>query len=243
MDASPMMLRRILVLCIVATSMIAALFMRPQITNEVYRIYYLKIKKMQASHAEKDAEALYDKKDYPGAIDLTEKFLIAFPGSTRLKRIRGLSLYMSGAHLEGAKYLFPLLSNSEEDVLLVQNIAATLFEERYFKDVITLLSNISPGKDAALNFYLGASLVETGNIRKALSHLEKSEARGSNNSDVYYYLGRAHEKLGDDKTAITQYRQALAINRFHREAKKALIALYTKKGNYQEAERIVRGRL
>ncbi len=238
-----MILRRILVLCIVAASIIAALFLRPQVKNEGYRIYYLKIKKMHASQAEKVAEALYEKKDYPGAIDRTEKFLIAFPGSTRLKRIRGLSLYMSGAHLEGAKYLFPLLSDSEEDMRLVQNIAATLFEDRYFPDVVMLLSKISPGRDPALNFYYGASLVETGNIRKALSHLEKSEARGSNNSDVYYYLGRAHEKLGDDKTAITQYRQALFINRFHREAKKALIALYTKKGNYKEAERIVRGRL
>lgn len=238
-----MKLKRIIVLLVVIASVLAALYLRPQARNEGYRFYYQKIRKLDAPRAVKKAEELLEKQKYMEAADLAGRLLIAFPQNPKLQRIRGLALYMSGAHLEGAKYLFPLLGNSEEDAPLIQNIAATLFEERYFPDVVTFLSKISPGKDPALNFYLGASLVETGNIRKALSHLEKSEARGSNNSDVYYYLGRAHENLGDDSTAVAQYRQALALNRFHRDAKKALIALYTRKGEYRNAERILRGGL
>lgn len=238
-----MLLKRTIILLVVTASVLAALYLRPQIRNAGYRYYYLKVRKLDASSAEKKAEELYIKQKYVEAGELAERLLVAFPDNTRLKKIRGLSLYASGLHLEGAKYLFPLLCDCEEDASLVQNIASSLFEERYFHDVVTLLSKVSPGRDPALNFYLGASLVESGNFQKALLHLKKSESRGSNNSDVYYYLGLAHEKLGDDRTAIIQYRQALAINRFHREAKKALIVLYTRKGNYKEAERIVRGKL
>ncbi len=238
-----MKLRRNIILLVIIASVLAAVYMRPQAKNAGYRFYFQKICKLDSSGAEKRVEKLYETQKHREAANLAEKLLIAFPGNARLKKLRGLSLYFSGAHLEGAKYLFPLLENREEDVQLVQNIAATLFEERYFPDVVTLLTKVSPGKDPALNFYLGASLIETGNIRSALAHLEKSEARGSNNSDVYYYLGRAHEKLGDERTAVIQYRQALSINRFHRDAKKALIALYIKQGNFTEAERILRGRL
>lgn len=237
-----MKIRRFIVLLVLVASVFAALYLRPQARTAGYRFYFQKVRKLNAQTAEMQAEKLYEKQKYLEAAAMAEKLLIAFPESTKLKKIHGLSLYMSGAHVEGAKYLFPLLSDSEEDAFLVQNIAATLFEERYFPDVITLLGKIRPARDPALNFYLGASLVEAGNARKAISYLEKSEARGSNNSDVYYYLGRAHEKLGEDAIAATHYKQALAINRFHREAKKALIALYTKKGAYREAERVLRGR-
>ncbi|MCX7678908.1 MAG: tetratricopeptide repeat protein [Spirochaetes bacterium] len=237
-----MKIRRTIVFLIVLCSILAGIYFRFTIRLLGYHIYYIKLKKYDAHTAERKAAELYEKQNYTEASELTKRLLLVFPQSIELQKIRGLSLFMLGNRIDGAKYLFPILRSTETDEMTLRNITSILFEERYFTDIVRLLERIPLGRDPELNYYMGSSLVEIGNYKKAIEYLEKSEARGSNNANVYYYLARAHEKLGNETEAITNYIQALRINPFHHESKKHLIALYTRKGLYKEAQRIVRGK-
>lgn len=237
-----MKMRRSFILLIIMCSVAAGIYFRPFIRLFGYKMYYLKIKKFDEQKAEKIVTELYTKQKYEESAALSQRLLLVFPQNLAIQKIRGLSLFMMGKHLDGAKYLLPLIRTSKTDEQMIRHISQTLFEERYFSDVVNLLEGIPLGKDPELNYYMGSSLVEIERYREAIVYLEKSEARGSNNANVYYYLGRAYEKLGNEIAAINNYRQTLKINPFHNEAKKLLIALYARKGLYTEAERALKGR-
>ncbi len=231
----------LILIVLLSASAVSAFIYREEARILYLKTYYLKVKKISADGAVKKSSGLYREKKYEEAADSARDFLLIFPGNEKLLRIAGMSLLMMEDRIAGAKYLIPLIDGSSEDRALLRRVAETLFDERYYNDTINLLTAHSPGADPALNFYMGASLVNTGRHSEALTFLEKSESRGSNNPDVYFYLGLVHEKAGRDNAAMEQYRSALERNRFHRKARKALLDMYTRRKMFREAEILIRG--
>lgn len=232
-----------IVFLILAGSAASAFFFHEEARMLYMRTYYQKVKKVTPAAAEKTAEKLFRDKKFVEAAGYSRDMLVIYPGNPRLLRIAGLANLSMSNRLSGARYLIPVLTGSPEDRVLLRGAVETLYEERYYSDIINLLEKHSPGSDPALTFYMGASLAGTGRYSEALPYLEKSESRGSNNPDVYYFLGYIHEKRGKVDAAIENYREALKRNRFHNGARKALLDVYTKKGMFREAEILIRGRV
>lgn len=229
-----------IVFIILAASAASAYFYHEEVRSYYLRTYYQKVKKVTPAMAEKNADKLFRSNRFEEAARFSADLLRIYPGNTKLLRIAGLSNYKLSNNLAGAQYLLPVLTGEPGDRALLRQTVETLFDERYYADIISLLKKHPPGSDPALTFYMGASLAGTGRYAEALPFLEKSESRGSNNPDVYYYLGLIHEKRGADAAAIENYREALKRNRFHREARKALLDVYTKKQMFREAEKLFR---
>lgn len=231
------------VFIILAASAALAFFYHEEARVLYVRTYYQKVKKITPAAAEKTAEKLYREKKFDEAAGFSRDLLAIYPDNPRLQRIAGLANFSMANRLSGARYLLPVLNDSPEDRILLRSAVEALFEERYYADIITLLKKHPLGNDPALTFYMGASLAGTGRYSDALPYLEKSESRGSNNPDVYYFLGYIHEKRGRDDAAIENYREALKRNRFHNDARKALLDVYSRKGMFREAEVLIRGRV
>lgn len=233
-------MKKLIVLLVLAASAASAYFYRDEVRSRWLRAYYLQLKKVTPALAEKNAEKLLGSEKIVEAARYSGDLLRVYPGNKKLLRIAGLANYRLSNSLAGAQYLIPVLTKNPDDEALIRRTVEILYDERYYADVITLLSKIPPGSDPALTFYMGASLAGTGKYAEALPYLEKSEGRGSNNPDVYYYLGLIHAKRGADEAAIENFRRALERNRLHREARRALIELYTKKQMFREAEKLFR---
>ena len=233
-------MKKLIVLLLLAASAASAYFYRDEVRSRYMRTYYLQIKKVTPDSVEKNAEKLLRLEKFADAARFSEDLLRVYPGNRKLLRIAGLANYRLSNSLAGAQYLLPVLTNDPDDEELILRTVGILYDERYYADVITLLTKIPPGRDPALTFYMGASLAGAGRYAEALPYLEKSEGRGSNNPDVYHFLGLVHAKRGAEDAAIENFRGALERNRLHREARRALIELYTKRQMFREAEKLFR---
>lgn len=70
------------------------------------------------------------------------------------------------------------------------------------------------------------------NYQKVLTSLGEEEVEAR--TDVYFRLGEIKKAQGQDKQAINNYEKALALDGEHRPSLQALVAAYTKVGDYKQ---------
>ncbi len=236
-------MKGVIVLLLLAASAVSAFYFHGEVRDLYLKTYYLRVKKITPALAEKKAQKMYLDNEYVRALVFSRDLLRIFPGNAVLKKTAGLAALKTGDTLGGAGFLMPVLTDDPDDRSLLREVAEALYSEKYYSDVATLLTRIPPGKDPELTFYMGASLSGIGRYGDALPFLEISEGRGGNNPEVHYFLGLAREKTGRENDAMDHYRETLKRNPFHREARKALLELYSKKKMFREAEKLLRGRI
>jgi Flp pilus assembly protein TadD len=84
---------------------------------------------------------------------------------------------------------------------------------------------------------LGIAQVESGEYRNALSNLERARALGSLNPALLNYQAVALGYVGNFKTAIQLYRQALELKPDYGAARLNLAMAYQKTGDREAARR------
>ena len=236
-------MKGVIVLLLLAASAVSAFYFHGEVKDLYLKTYYLRVKKITPALAEKKAKKMYRDKEYARALGFSSDLLRIFPDNPVLTRIAGLSTLKAGNTLGGAVHLMRVLTDDPDEKSLLREVAGVLYSERYYGDVVSLLSRIPPGKDPALTFYMGASLAGIGHYDDALPFLVISEGRGGNNPEVHYLLGLVREKKGREDEAMEHYRETLKRDPFHRKARKALLEMYSKRKMFREAERLLRGRI
>ncbi|MBT3509268.1 MAG: CHAT domain-containing protein [Nitrospina sp.] len=76
----------------------------------------------------------------------------------------------------------------------------------------------------------GKELIDSGDYRSAIPHLKEATQTNPSLPGAHYYLGIAHENLGQDQQAIAEYKEALKIEPDHVWASLGLNKLEKKAG-------------
>jgi len=146
------------------------------------------------------------------------------------------------------------LGLKKEAVGLLRKAAAALpGEERRAGEIISYLAALGdwggtaaaarrqlsgrPGS-AAVEYWLGRALLETGSPQAAVKHLQRSLLMNPELADVLFRLGNIAEKRGEGRTAAGLYERALAAAPAHLEARAGLVRLCLSRGEEEEAEEI-----
>ena len=80
-------------------------------------------------------------------------------------------------------------------------------------------------------------LVETGKFSESIKRLESIKKKYPDNASIYYYLGKAYEKINNKKESIRNYIKASEINK---EYAKPLMAIALHKGRNNELEETIK---
>ena len=80
-------------------------------------------------------------------------------------------------------------------------------------------------------------LVETGKFSESIKRLESIKKKYPDNASIYYYLGKAYQKINNKKESIRNYIKASEINK---EYAKPLMAIALHKGRNNELEETIK---
>jgi len=204
------------------------------------RTWYLQIKKMTPDTALKKARALYKKKEYEKLRDYCDDIMELYPDNREIKNLGGMALLKLGDHSAGAQLLLASIEDPGDNPELFKKVLIILFKERHYGDITAALAEYPVRSDTGLLYIYGVSLLHQGDTKKGLRYLRQSEERGNINFKVYYYLGLAHNRLGNAEKAREYLEEALRINPLDNETRKLLIATYTTLKQFRNAERLLR---
>jgi tetratricopeptide (TPR) repeat protein len=202
--------------------------------------WYLHIKKITPETALKKCKAMYKKKEYPELMDYCTDMMMLYPENREIRGIAGMTSLKLGNHLAGAQLLLSSIENPLDNPALFKRVIVILFKEKNYGDITAALSEYPVHHDTGLLYIYGVSLLRLGDIQKGLRYLQQSEERGNINYEVYYYLGFAHDRLGNTEKARGHLEEALRLNPLDNETRKLLVATYSKLKQYKKAELLLR---
>lgn len=122
-------------------------------------------------------------------------------------------------------------------------VGLALYGTRQYPQAISQFEQLDrerPGLDL-LQYYLGNSYDESGDLEKAQSFYRKAIELNPNQSSYYARLGNTLMKGGDDKTAeaIVDFTKALELDPSDTSSKQALALCHERTKDYPEAERLL----
>lgn len=112
------------------------------------------------------------------------------------------------------------------------------FQEEHYKEAIpSLKTNVQRKKsDPYGHFYLGVSLVHTGEYKKGIDHLKianslcQKQGKELLLEKCYWYLGNAYLKINDNDKAVTEFYKIVEIGGEYAEQAKNQIMLINEQG-------------
>ncbi len=143
--------------------------------------------------------------------------------------------------------MFVLLWSMTWTINLTQSLAQAnneieqgieLFNAQKNAEAKQLFESLASGKATTplVAYYLGRIYIREGNYEKAIHWLEQATASAPNNSDYYFWLGRAYaikvqrvgllKKAGAAKQIKNAFEQAVKLNPDNLEARMALLQFY-----------------
>lgn len=142
--------------------------------------------------------------------------------------------------MEDINQLLTMLSQKEENVDLLIDLARTCLHQRKNELVITMLDHVlhqksSLPREREIRLMLAIALRRCGAYREALHHLKHVLALDTNDAGVFYQLGLCYQLLGDVERAILHYRKCLKVKPDFAEAWNNLAVVSWKKGLVGEA--------
>ncbi len=204
------------------------------------RQYHLSLKKTTPEKALSTAGKLLSDRKYEALRDYSSSMSALFPDNNALKKFLGIARLELGDRIPGAGLILEGMEEPEEDEALYHRAISVFFEEGLYHNIIAELEKNPPGADPVLHYFMGVSFFHTGNYRRSLDHLKKSEDRGNTSPEMYYYTGLCHEHMNEVKQAIGSMEESFRLDRYAPKTREALVRLYGKTGDYARAERIVR---
>lgn len=111
-----------------------------------------------------------------------------------------------------------------EHVGSLYTLGLTYFELKQYDQAVTPFKAVAeryPRHELAW-LGLGQSYLEMGQLEQALSTLLHAAGINPSSADMRFYLGTAHERLGNKELAIAEYRESLRYDPLYKEAAEAL---------------------
>lgn len=222
----------------------ATVFISVRYTAEMKSFYiktwYLHIKEMTPEIALKNSRALYKKKEFAKLRDYTNDMMILYPENRDIRSMAGKAMLKLGNHSAGAQLLLASIEDPRDNPELFKKILFMLFREKQYGDITAALAEYPIRTDTGLLYIYGVSLLHRGDTQKGLHYLQKSEERGNIHFEVYYHIGLAYNRLGNDEKARTYLEEALRLNPLDNETRKLLVITYSRLQQFRKAERLIR---
>lgn len=146
------------------------------------------------------------------------------PGDFEAQYQLGWSQFQRGNLAEALEAFQAAVDLKPEHVGALYNLGLTYFELKQYDQAV------APFKAVAERFSrhelawlsLGRSYLEMGQLDQALSALLHAAGINPSSADTRFYLGTAHERLGNIEVAIQEYRESLRYDPLYKEATEAL---------------------
>jgi tetratricopeptide (TPR) repeat protein len=187
---------------------------------------------MLGENAYREGRMKEAQRQFLACLELNPKFSPALIGAARA--------YHADRQNEKAKPLLDLaLRDNPGNFLAAYALGVMANEEGNFADATKYFTSVIRDRpDFAQAFEgLGIAQVESGEYRNALSNLERARALGSLNPALLNYQAVALGYVGNFKTAIQLYRQALELKPDYGAARLNLAMAYQKTGDREAARR------
>jgi len=117
------------------------------------------------------------------------------------------------------------------------NLGILHFNQKKYEAAITnfVTYMVKVGDNSRAHRNIGRSLEQLGQLDGALNSLNKARNLDPSNPDILFDLGLVYDQKEDRDTAISMYRQALALNPAYLEARYNLAELLMRDGQLYEA--------
>jgi len=122
----------------------------------------------------------------------------------------------------------------------LMKILESLFENKYYGEIIYFYDKNILRNNANCAFYYGASLYHSNRYSEAIQTLNFSRANGYRGDRIDFYSGITLEKMGKFDEAEKLLLSAYNANPYDRDIKKALVDLYRKTKQFDKAEYLLR---
>lgn len=222
----------------------ALMFVSVKYSGTVYRFYI----KTYYNHFYTEDElvkkgwALYDDGKHEKLRDYVEPLLDIYVWNNELKRIAGLNYIKLGEPVKGAEIFASSFENGGGETADLMKILKILYQSGNYGEVVFFYDKNLMRTNVNTAFYYGASLYHIGRNREAFSSLMFARENGFIGDQIDYYTGLVLENEGKLKEAADMLRSAYNTNSYDKEIKKALIRVYSKSGDYEMAELLLRKR-
>lgn len=185
-------------------------------------------------------DQLYKKGDIVNAIKEFKTGLMLDPSNVNLHNSLGVCYAVMGENdiaaesFEAARWL------DSDDVMAPYNLGLLQLNKGAPKKALTFFLQAQALDDTVyeVNFQLGRLFFDEGNIEKALQHLDKAVDLNAQSGAAHRYLGKCHEVLNHNETAIEAYRSAIKENPNDAESLSALGHLFSRKEKDLEIARV-----
>jgi tetratricopeptide (TPR) repeat protein len=183
---------------------------------------------------------LYNKGEYRRLEKFLDRVTEVYLTNNELKKIAGLNYIKLGQKEKGAELIASSMENGSIQLDELMKILESLFENKYYGEIIYFYDKNILRNNANCAFYYGASLYHSNRYSEAIQTLNFSRANGYRGDRIDFYSGITPEKMGKFDEAEKLLLSAYNANPYDRDIKKALVDLYRKTKQFDKAEYLLR---
>jgi len=160
------------------------------------------------------ANDLFDKKDYPAAIEAYKAFLTKFPDAYFIQRNIGNAYFLLEKYDEAEAAYKEVLAKNPNDIEAVIGIGNCYSNRGNTDAAMEWYGKVSIDKlnDAGLLYSVGMSYFQTQKLAEAAAYFEKAISLDENQIDALYQLGITYTAQNQKDKAIATFEKYLKID-------------------------------
>ncbi|HPD79368.1 MAG TPA: hypothetical protein PLH88_13210, partial [Spirochaetota bacterium] len=138
---------------------------------------------------------LYNKGEYRRLEKFLDRVTEVYLTNNELKKIAGLNYIKLGQKEKGAELIASSMENGSIQLDELMKILESLFENKYYGEIIYFYDKNILRNNANCAFYYGASLYHSNRYSEAIQTLNFSRANGYRGDRIDFYSGITLEKM------------------------------------------------
>jgi len=166
--------------------------------------------------------------DYQGAIELLHRACDLRPQHAPGWDLLGSAYALAGRPGIGARLFEKAIAIDPDQAIFFVHLGKSLMDLTDYEGARAAYQKAleDGAQSAKVHFDLGMVAERQDRLRDAIGHFEDAIGVNANFADPYYWLGTAHEKLGDGTVAANWFEKALELNPGHMGSHYGLGLLY-----------------
>jgi tetratricopeptide (TPR) repeat protein len=238
-------MKKTIVIMIIAGSVAVSYFYSSEIYRLHMKTYHTIIKGHNYKSMMKKANEMYKNNEHEKLHDYLKIINLVYNDRPEAARLMGMNMIKRGDRKGGVEVIVSSLDGGV-DRRIIRETLVELYRQKLYGDIIGVVEKNLHGEDYLADYYYGVSLFYIKAYERAIRVLNKSAAAGKGKftsglkSDLFYFIALSHEESGRLKEALKFLNRADKLSLSGKKTGKALVRIYSKLGDYRNAERRLR---